>query len=104
MGPVSVTPGPDGLAEVTVHVHVQPGASRSELVGRHGDALRVRVAAPAEAGRANAAVVSVLAAVAGVAPRRAAVTAGVRSRRKQVRLSGVGPAGVAALLEAAGGP
>ena len=45
-----------------VRLHVQPGAGKTAVVGRHGDAVKVRVAAPPEGGRANDAVVVLMAA------------------------------------------
>ena len=52
--------------DAVLAVHVQPGARRTEVVGRHGDALQVQVQAPADKGKANAAVVTLLAATFGV--------------------------------------
>ena len=49
--------------DLVVRVVVQPGARRPAVVGRHGDELRLRVAAPPERGRANDEVVRVVAAL-----------------------------------------
>lgn len=90
----------DAIAEhadgVLVHVHVVPGASRSEIKGRHGDAIKVRVAAPAEGGRANRAVVKLLSSATG---GRASIASGETSRSKSVVIRGVGRADVVARLD-----
>jgi uncharacterized protein len=69
---------------VVLRVHAQPGASREGVVGVHGDALKVAVRAPADRGRANEAVLAVLAELLGVAPSSLALVAGTTSRAKRV--------------------
>jgi uncharacterized protein (TIGR00251 family) len=75
-----------------VAVIVSPGARRSEIVGRHGEAWKVRVAVAPERGRANAALTEVLAAALGVSADDVRVVAGERARRKVVEVAGVGAA------------
>jgi hypothetical protein len=77
---------PDG---VLLDVWVVPGASRDEVAGMHDGALRVRVAAPPEGGKANRAAARLVAAVLGA--RRGRVVTGKAARRKQILLSGVAP-------------
>jgi uncharacterized protein (TIGR00251 family) len=74
---------------VRIRVQVQPRASRSEVVGRHGDALRVRLAAPPVDGEANDALVRLVAKVLGVPVAAVTVASGRSSRRKTVRANGV---------------
>jgi uncharacterized protein (TIGR00251 family) len=88
-------------AAVVLRVHVQPRAGRTGVVGRHGDALKVRVAAPPVDDRANAAVIALVAGLAGVAPSAVAVVSGGRSRSKRVRIEGVGPRSLSAAIDAA---
>lgn len=73
-------------------IWVVPGASRSEIKGLHGDAVKVRVAAPPEGGRANDEVRSLLSAATGL---RAELVSGATSRRKEILLYGGHVAGVA---------
>jgi hypothetical protein len=74
---------------VVLRVHVQPRAGRTAVVGRHGDALRLRVAAPPAGGRANDAVAALLAEVAGIDRGAVTLVSGERSRVKRFRLAGV---------------
>lgn len=69
---------------VVVLVHVVPGGSRSQVVGLHGDALRIKVAAPAVEGKANAALVRFVAELAGVRPGAVEIIAGDHSRAKRL--------------------
>ena len=79
----------DGPATVVVRVHVQPGAGRTAVVGRHGTALKVRVAAPPEGGRANEACRALLAETFAVAPSAVELTSGPSSRMKRFSIAGV---------------
>lgn len=76
-------------ASVVLRVHVQPAAGRTAVVGRHGAALKVRVAAPPEAGRANDACRALLADTFGVAAAAVELTSGASSRVKRFRIDGV---------------
>ena len=81
-------------------VWVVPGAARSEVVGPHGDAVKVRVAVPPEAGKANRAAGEVLRAALG----GAAVTllAGATTRRKRYLVAGLTPEEVTMRLQLPG--
>lgn len=81
----------DRDGHLVVTVHVQPGARRSEVVGPHGDALKVRVAAPPVDGKANRAVVALVAEVLGVGTGQVELVAGASQRRKRLRVRGVDP-------------
>jgi hypothetical protein len=72
-----------------LRLRVSPGAGRSEIVGRHGDAWRIRVAAAPERGKANASVVELLAGSLGLAKRAVRVVAGQASRNKVVEVDGL---------------
>jgi uncharacterized protein (TIGR00251 family) len=82
---------------VRVSVHVQPRATRSEIVGLHGAALKVRLQAPPVDGAANEALVTLLAARLGVPRRAVRVVAGASSRAKTVEVDGTTEAAVRAL-------
>ncbi len=79
----------DGDEAVVLHVHVPPGAGRSAVVGRHGAALKVRVAAVPEGGRANEATAELLAETFGLKRAHVELVNGSSSRAKQFKLSGV---------------
>lgn len=74
---------------MTLELHVQPGARVSEFAGRHGERIKVRLAARAVDGKANEALIEFLAAHYGVAKRDVRILAGLRSRRKRVVIAGV---------------
>lgn len=73
---------------ITLTLHVQPGAKRSEVAGLHGEALKIRLAAPPIDGRANAALLRFIADVMDVPLRNVVLKQGEQSRHKTVRVSG----------------
>jgi uncharacterized protein (TIGR00251 family) len=74
---------------VVLRVHVQPGAGRSAVVGRHGTSLKVRVAAPPVDGRANVAATALVAETLGVKEGDVELVSGQRSRLKRFRIAGI---------------
>jgi len=74
---------------VTLDLAIQPRASRSRVVGEHGDRLKVQIAAPPVDGEANAALVELLADVLGVPRRHIEIAAGATGKRKTVRIQGI---------------
>ncbi len=67
---------------VEISIHIQPGATRSELAGEHGEALKVRISARPVEGAANAALMEFMAQCLGVARREVRIVRGEKSRQK----------------------
>ena len=89
----------DGLI---LSVHVQPGAKHTGFAGRHGDALKLRLAAPPVDGKANAALCRFVADFCGVARSSVELVSGQASRAKRVRIVGMGAAARTRLAAVAG--
>lgn len=70
-------------------VRVQPRAARTELVGVHGDALKMRVMAPPVEGAANAELIAFLAKQLGVPKSAVQIRRGARGRDKLVEVEGI---------------
>jgi hypothetical protein len=68
-------------------LHIQPGAKKSEVVGVHGDALKIRLAAPPVDGRANEALIAFLAQRLGLPRSALTLKSGQSGRRKRVEVS-----------------
>ena len=80
----------DSTAEgIRLVLHVQPGASRSEVAGLHGDALKVRVAARAIEGGANRELIRHLAERLGIPRGALTLVAGEHARRKVILARGI---------------
>lgn len=85
MSPITPT-----AAGVRLQIRVQPRASRTELAGLHGDALKVRLAAAPVDGAANDALIRFLAEHLGVPRSAVSLLSGSHSRAKVVEVTGVG--------------
>ena len=83
---------------VSLSIKVVPGASRDRVVGRYGDAIKVQVSAPPEGGKANQAVVQLIAAALGVRPNEVQIAKGHARSRKVVQIDGLTQADVDARL------
>ncbi len=95
MTPLRIT---EREGSVRFTVHVQPRASRTEVAGVHGDALKIRLSAPPVDGAANAALVEFLADTFAIPRRAVRILAGDTSRAKLVELDGVTPDAVKRLV------
>ncbi len=83
----------------TFGVRVVPRSRRDEVVGLHGDALKIRLAAPPERGKANRALREFLAKRLGVSPSAIEILSGHTSRQKRIYAEGISAAAVRALLD-----
>lgn len=80
-----------------LRIKAVPGASRDAVAGMLGDRLKIRVAAPPEGGKANKAIVALLARELGLKPAQVEIVAGLTNPEKTVRLTGADPAKLARL-------
>jgi uncharacterized protein (TIGR00251 family) len=83
---------------VRIRLHVQPRASRSELAGRHGDAIKVRLTAPPVDGAANEALLQFLAVRLQVPRSALSLVAGASGRSKVVAIEAISPEDVSRRL------
>jgi uncharacterized protein (TIGR00251 family) len=84
-----------------LRLRVSPGARQDELVGRHGEGWKVRVAAPPEGGRANDAVLDLLARELSLPRKSLSIVSGRSAREKVVLMEGIDRAESERRLEAA---
>jgi len=75
------------MSTITLELHVQPGAKRTEFAGMHGARMKVRLAAPPVDGKANAELIALVAKHFGVPQTAISVISGRSARLKLVRIS-----------------
>ena len=73
---------------LTLTLHIQPGAKKTEFAGLHGDALKIRLAAPPVDGKANEALIRFVADQLGLAKSAVNLKSGQTSRRKVLEVIG----------------
>lgn len=73
----------------TLSLHVQPGAKRTEIVGLHGGALKIRLHAPPVDGKANQCLIGFLSAQLRLPKRNINLVSGETSRTKLISLEGI---------------
>ncbi|MEC5205076.1 uncharacterized protein (TIGR00251 family) [Vogesella perlucida] len=83
---------------IRLTLHVQPGARKSEVAGEHGEALKIRLAAPPVEGKANAELLRWLADYLGVPRKAVTLLSGERNRHKIVSVDGLDAAAALAML------
>lgn len=74
---------------VLLRVYVQPKASKNEIVGLHGDALKIRLTSPPVDGKANKALVAFIARILSVPKRQVTLHSGQQNRNKVLKIEGV---------------
>lgn len=92
---VWLTTRPEGIR---LTLHVQPGARKSEVAGEHGEALKIRLAAPPVEGKANVELLRWLAAHLAVSRKSLTLLSGERNRHKIVAIDGIDAATALAKL------
>ena len=80
---------PTTVNSIRLNLRVSPGASRTAIVGPHGDGWKIRVVAAPERGRANESVVAFLATTLGLRRPDVRIISGTSSRNKTVELVGL---------------
>lgn len=76
-----------GDRQTTLTLHIQPGAKKTEVAGEHGDALKIRLAAPPVDGKANSALIAFVADRLGLARSAVSLKSGQTSRRKVLEVT-----------------
>ena len=85
-----------GDGRLTLTLHIQPGAKKTDVAGLHGDALKIRLAAPPVDGKANAALIDWAAAAFGVPKKQVELLHGAAGRQKVLGLHFADAAALAA--------
>jgi uncharacterized protein len=91
------------MESTRLRLRVSPGAARARVVGRHGEAWKIRVGAAPEGGRANEAVIRLLAETLSLPRAAVTLVSGHGGRDKIVQLAGLGPSQIERRLASAAG-
>jgi uncharacterized protein len=89
-----------GDGRYTLTLHIQPGARKTEIAGRHGDALKIRLAAPPVDGKANEALLRFVAETLHLPKSSVCLKSGQTSRRKVLEVTGATAGEIARFAQA----
>ena len=84
--------------DVRVRIHAQPGAAKTQVVGTHGDAVKIRIQAPPVEGKANQALLRYLSRRLECRKNQLQLVSGEHSRKKVILVTGVEAGAVAHAL------
>jgi len=84
---------------ITLTLHIQPGAKKTETAGLHGDALKIRLAAPPVEGKANEALIKFIAEALKLPKSAVNLKSGQTSRRKVLEVQGATTEAVARFVQ-----
>lgn len=90
--------GADG--RITLTLHIQPGAKKTEFAGLHGDALKIRLSAPPVDGKANEALIKFVAETLKLPKSAVSLKSGQTSRRKVLEVTGTTSEAIAGFAQA----
>jgi hypothetical protein len=85
---------------ITLTLHIQPGAKKTEFAGLHGDALKIRLSAPPVDGKANEALIKFIATTLHLPKSAVNLKSGQTSRRKVLEVSGTTAEAIARFADA----
>lgn len=91
----------EASGSIVLSLHVQPGARKTEIRGTHGEALKIRLAAPPADGKANDCLIEFFAKLLEVPRAQVELVSGAAARQKRIRVRGARPQAVERLLAAA---
>ncbi|RMF44265.1 MAG: DUF167 domain-containing protein [Planctomycetota bacterium] len=98
MHEIEISESPAGAI---IPVHAQPGARRTQVVGAHGGAVKIAVRAKAEGGKANQALIDVIAKIMAVPKSSCEIIGGAAHRQKRVLVHGISAAAARSALQRA---
>ena len=83
---------------VILQVHVVPRSAKSEVAGVHGDALKLRIAAPPVEGQANKECIRFLSDILGIRKKQVIIVGGSKSKNKTIAIEGIRKKDIEALI------
>ena len=90
---------PSEYFETDIKIKLLPRSSKNQIIGKEGDLFKVKVTSPPVEGKANKALVQLLAKNLGISKGRVEIIAGKNSRLKTLRIHGLSEKNITSLLE-----